>query len=191
LHETFHGSAVKRAKAAREDVEAVVLAEAKQRDQQLRTRVAEIVKEWNLPTLGRAGWREDYRAQLAGLPRELGPRLRWVEKLDADRKLLILRSGTRVTLTTKHGQTDRQESDALMVMVEHACTCSWQRVTITGGSPEWRVALAVAATRRGLTIVDADLQMVSKDENLTDLSDAPHRKEKLTNPRAKPLVRPM
>src|SRR5690606_37045340 len=122
----------------------------------LRDRIRAEQASWQLPSIGVAGWRDTYRAELAGLPKRYGPHLRWVEKLDADRRRVILKSGTTVTLEPLRGSTDKTGADAVAVLVEHACVRKWPGITISGDE-QWRRTAAVAATRAGLAVVDADL----------------------------------
>jgi hypothetical protein len=161
LEDALHGTAAETARAVRAKIEAEVeMAVARRR---LRDRIGAEHASWQLPSIGVAGWRDTYRAELAGLPAGYGPHLKWVEKLDADRRRVTLRSGTIITLEPQRGSTDKTGSDAVAVLIEHARVRKWPGITITGDE-QWRYDAAVAATRAGLAVVDADLLPVVEAE---------------------------
>lgn len=161
LENVFHSGAAFRAAAIRKAIEAEVVEEVRrQRDERLRLRIEEERATWDLPGVGVRGWREDYRASLAGLPRNYGSHLRWVEVLANDRRDLTLASGTIVTLTPVRAWTRNPGSrDATGVMIAHARERGWGSISINGGDA-WREHMARAATRAGLGVDDEDLRPV-------------------------------
>lgn len=161
LDDALHGTAAETARAVRAEIEAEVEKAVARR--RLRDRIRGEYESWQLPSIGVAGWRDTYRAELAGLPAGYGPHLKWVEKLDADRRRVTLRSGTIITLEPQRGSTDKTGSDAVAVLIEHARVRKWPGITITGDE-QWRYDAAVAATRAGLAVVDADLLPVVEAE---------------------------
>ncbi len=161
LDDAPHVVAAEKARAARAAIEREVEQEVLHK--RLRDRVRAETASWEAPGIGLANWRDAYRAELAGLPKGYGPYLRWVEKLDADRRRVILRSGTTVILEPRRGSTDKTGADAVAVLVEHARTWKCQGITIAGDQ-QWRRDAAVAATRAGLAVVDADLRPVVEEE---------------------------
>jgi hypothetical protein len=157
LDEALHGTAAEKARVARAEIEAEVEKEVSHR--RLRDRIRAEKASWELPSIGAAGWRDGYRAELAGLPKQYGP----YEKLDADRRRVILKSGATVTLEPQRGFTDRTGSDAVAVLIEHARARNWPGITITGNE-RWRRHVAIAATRAGLVVSDADLLPIVEAE---------------------------
>lgn len=161
LDDAFHGVAAEKARAARAAIEREVEREVLHR--RLRGRIRAETASWEAPGIGVSNWRDAYRAELAGLPKGYGPHLRWVEKLDANRRRVFLKSGTTVILEPQRGSTDKTGADAVAVLVEHARTRKWPGITITGDE-QWRHDTAVAATRAGLAVVDADLLPIVEEE---------------------------
>src|SRR5690606_25211984 len=161
LEDVFHSGAAVRAAAIREAIEAEVVEEIRrQRNERLRLRIEEERASWEMPGVGVPGWREDYRASLAGLPRKYGAHLRWVEVVADDCRDLTLASGTIVTLTPVRAWTKTAGSrDAMGVMIAHARERGWGSVSINGGDA-WREHMARAATRAGLGVDDKDLQHI-------------------------------
>lgn len=161
LENVFHSGAAVRAAATRQAIEAEVIEEVRrERNERLRLRIEDETTSWDMPGIGLRGWRGEYRAGLAGLPRKYGAYLRWVEVLADDRRHVTLTSGTIVTLTPVRAWTRNPGShDATGIMIAHAREQGWGSISING-SREWRVNMARAATRAGLGVDDEDLQSV-------------------------------
>jgi hypothetical protein len=162
LEEAFHSAAAAEAKAMRKAIEAQVADDISRRrkTEMLRQRIAEEKASWQQPSIGVVGWRDAYRAQLAGLPKAYGAHLRWVEKLDAERRRVVLKSGVTITLAPTQARATNAAADTVAVMIAHATTQGWTRVNISGGPEAWRIRMARAATRAGLEVADAALQDV-------------------------------
>lgn len=168
LDNAFHNNAAARAKALRDDIEAAVLEEIarRQKTEALQHRIDVEKAAWDMPSISVVGWRDAYRAELAGLPEQYGPRLRWVERLDSERRRVVLRSGATITLAPTQARSNRATTDVIAIMVAHARECGWQAVTITGGTQRWREDAARAATRAKLRVADPLLQAVAEAERI-------------------------
>ena len=168
LDNAFHDTAAARAKALRGAIEAEVLEDIarRQKIEALQHRIDAEKTAWDMPSIGAVGWRDTYRAELAGLPMQYGPCLRWVERLDAERRRVVLRSGATITLAPSQARSNRASTDVVAVMVAHARERGWQAVTITGGTEQWRVHMARAATRAGLRVADPRLQAIAEAERV-------------------------
>lgn len=163
LSDAFHHRAARKARLAREKIEAEVRAEI-QLKQALSDRIEAERSAWDLPTVGVPGWREHYKAELASLPAAYGARLRWVDRMDRDRLRLVLNSGATLMLAPNEARTDRATSDTVAVMISFAQEQGWSTVTVTGGTSTWREAMAREATAAGIRVVDEGLQSVVEDE---------------------------
>lgn len=110
-------------------------------------------------------WRSQHKAKLAGIPPNLGSRIAWVDSLEKNRKRIRLRYSDTI-ITTEPGRisssTDTLETTS--IIAEIAAGKGWKEATITGGSREWREALAREATRAGIMIVNPDLAHIVADE---------------------------
>jgi hypothetical protein len=116
-------------------------------------------------SLEEVGWRASYRAQLAGLPANLGARLAWVDKLEGGRRRLIMKvSRTVITTELKRVSASAPTLDTVAVILAHAQAEGWRTTTIRGGSPEWREKLAREATLVGIAITNDDLSDVVANE---------------------------
>lgn len=168
LDNVLHSAAADRAQTIRQAIEAEVIEEVRRRKQHaaLRLRVSAEQATWELPGIGIPGWRDRYRAELAGLPRKYGPYLQWVDRLDENRRQVTLTSGATVTLAPDRAWTATSGSNGVIpVMIAHAREQGWTSLTISGG-PQWRAQMARAATRAGLAIADTDLQEMVGAERL-------------------------
>lgn len=116
------------------------------------------------PAAGCPGWREAYKARLAGLPSELGARIRWVERECDNLSTLTLHGGERIRLMIDRA-TGTEPSDAVAeVMVAHALAQGWPSVEFSGGTPAWRETAARLAARRGIPVVNEELAAAVADE---------------------------
>jgi len=166
MERAFYSTAASRAKAAREAIEAEVLEDIARRRkaEALQRRIDAEKATWDLPGIGAVGWRDSYRAELAGLPTRYGTYLRWVERLDAERRRVVLKSGVTVTLAPTRAWSETQAGhDAMAIMIAHARERGWTRVTITGSS-SWRHDMARAVSRAGLDVADPDLIATAEAE---------------------------
>jgi len=126
----------------------------------LAVRIRDERRAWEeLPSIGPIGWRERYRASLAGLPKQYGACLRWVEQLEAGRIRLV--SGTHVVLDAAMERSDRATGDAIDIMIGNASARGWKTLVINGGTPQWRLACARAARAAGLQIDRDDLRQIA------------------------------
>lgn len=170
--EMVAGGAAQLAKAAR--AEAVAQAKAKldeiQQAEAARRRIdAELAKaaaaldDWETPTIGLPNWRNFYRAELAGLPEELGSRIRWVER-HASITVVHLVSRERVETSPVRATSTGMSWAATAVMVAHAKRMAWSPVRISGGTAEWRAQAARRMVRAGLTVWNPELQEIVAEE---------------------------
>lgn len=170
----LHRGAADKARATREAIEAEAQREVRDRHAAaLRKRLAEEFATAP-PTIGVPHWRDSYRAELAGLPRTLGAHLKWVDRLDAGRSRVLLRSGTTVVLDPRLARADRASPDTVAVMIAHARTQGWTSITVSGGTPDWQRAMAEAATRAVLAVADehlAPIVQTTKDRMARELVD--------------------
>ncbi|GGF08034.1 hypothetical protein GCM10007285_39920 [Stappia taiwanensis] len=116
------------------------------------------------PSLQDVTWRDRYKADLADLPQELGPRLAWVEKQEAGRKQIRLKSGVVVTTEPLRVSVSKASIDTVKIIVAHAKRKGWKRVVITGGTDEWREHLTRAVTRAGMEIQNPELKGIATNE---------------------------
>ncbi|MDT3684036.1 MAG: LPD7 domain-containing protein [Pseudorhodoplanes sp.] len=140
------------------------IAEDKDLAQHLRQRVARLGGDPALPAIGIPGWRDAFKADLARLPRKIGPVLRWVEQREAGCCKITLRSGVTVITMPDRAVADQATDETVSVMISHAHARGWQEITVTGGTPEWREAITRAATRAGIAVVNHDLKLVEEEE---------------------------
>lgn len=170
--EMVAGGAAQLAKAAR--AEAVAQAKAKldeiQQAEAARRRIdAELAKnaaaldDWETPTIGLPNWRARYRAELAGLPEELGSRIRWVER-HARTTVIQLVTRERVETSRTRATATGTSPAATAVMVAHARKMKWVPARISGGTPEWRAQTARRLVRAGLTVWNPELQDIATEE---------------------------
>ncbi len=122
-------------------------------------------KLYQQPSLEEPTWVDRYRAQLAGLPPDLGARLAWVNRLEAGRVRLVLKN-SRTIVTTEPGRAaaSRPTLDSIPVIIAHAKRRRWTATTIRGGTNEWQEELARAATRAGIPVTNSELQHVVTSE---------------------------
>lgn len=167
LDNAFHSAAALQAQEIRQQSENQIVEEVRRRRHEaLRQRLEAEQDSWALPGIGVPGWRDRYRADLAGLPAQYGPRLKWVQQLDAERRRVILKSGATLILAPARTWTTQLANlDAIPVMIAHARRRGWSSTTVTG-NPEWREEMARAATRAGLKVVGEELQDIVASERL-------------------------
>jgi len=167
LEDALHSTAAARAKATRDAIEAEVLDSIVRRQATvLKRRIAEEKASWDLPSIGAVDWREAYRAELAGLPKKYGAHLKWVERLDAELRRVVLKSGVELTLAPSQARAAKATTDAIAIMIAHAQARGWLKVTITGGTETWRHDAARAAIRSGLGVADTALLPVAQAERI-------------------------
>jgi len=118
------------------------------------------------PSAGVPGWKDAFKADLAGLPRRLGPVIRWVETSMADRKTVTLRSGEHVHLMSNRATGSDPTQAVADVMIAHAKARGWSSVVFSGGTNHWRIEAARLATRRGLAVANPDLAQIVEDERI-------------------------
>ncbi len=167
LDNAFHSAAALRACKIRQQIENQIVEEVRRRRHEaLRLRIAAEKAAWDLPGIGVPDWRDRYRAELAGLPAQYGPHLKWVEQLDAERRQVTLKSGAILTLAPARTWTTQSANlDVIPVMIAHARRRGWSSITVTG-NPEWRDEMARAATRAGLAVVGDELKHIVVSERL-------------------------
>lgn len=168
LENALHSAAALRAREIRQQIETEIVEEVRRRRQHdvLRLRIETEAATWALPGIGIPDWRDRYRAELAGLPAQYGPHLKWVDRLDAEQRQVTLKSGATLTLAPDRAWSAQSASiDVIPVMIAHAQERGWSSITITG-EPEWREQMAQAATRAGLAVAGDDLQGVVSAERL-------------------------
>lgn len=167
MEAAFHSAAADRARATRHQIETEIthaIAQSR-RKEALRLRLQAEKESWSRPGIAVSGWRDAYRAQLAGLPKEYGAYLLWVDRLDASTKRLVLTSGTQVSLTPERAWAERASAESIPIMIAHAREQGWQTVTITG-TGQWRQDMARAAVRAGLVVTNTDLAKIVEAERL-------------------------
>lgn len=170
--EMVAGGAARAAKAARDQAIAEAKAkldEIQQAEAASRRIDAELAKaeaalnDWETPTIGLPNWRSRYRAELAGLPDELGSRIRWVER-HARTTVIHLVTRERVETSRTRATASGTSSAATAVMVAHARKMNWVPARISGGTPEWRTQTARRLVRAGLTVWNPELQEIAAEE---------------------------
>lgn len=124
--------------------------------------IAKIGAEADLPTLAPVGWRDSYKAKLAGLPARVGPQLVFVERIDQATRRIRLRSGAVLAsapdrITMIRNDRDQRSMEAVKIMVEHALAHGWSTVELTGGNRIWRAKIIRECVRRGLHIANPEL----------------------------------
>lgn len=167
LDNVFHSAAALQAQKIRQQIENQIVEEVRRRRHAaLRQRIEAEQASWTLPGIGIPAWRDRYRADLAGLPAQYGPRLKWVEQLDAGRRQVTLKSGATLTLAPARTWTTQSANlDVIPIMIAHARRRGWSSITVTG-NPEWREEMARAATRAGLAVVGDELKHIVASERL-------------------------
>lgn len=167
LDNAFHSAAALQAQKIRQQIENQIVEEVRRRRHQaLRQRIEAEQASWALPGIGIQDWRDRYRADLAGLPAQYGPRLKWVEQLDAGRRQVTLKSGATLILAPARTWTTQSANlEVIPVMIAHARRRGWSSITVTGNR-EWREEMARAATRAGLAVVGDALKHIVASERL-------------------------
>jgi hypothetical protein len=166
LDEVFALGAYQRARQIREKIQRQVDEDiAAQREAALAQRIKAEVGRWSRPSLGQAGWKNEYKSGLAGLPRQYGPLLKWVEAKDANCKLLKLTSGVTIDLAPSVAHASDPAPETIDIMIGYAQAQGWTSVSITGGTGEWRTQMAIAATRAGLSVVNTALAEIVEAES--------------------------
>ena len=161
----FEGGAAIEVAAMRQQAEAAAdRALAAARRAAAKAAARELQADWARPSIGRPGWKDEFKAALAGLPAEVGARIRWVETAVADRKTVTLRSGERVFLMSDRATGSAPTSEVATVMIEHAIAQGWRSVVFSGGTRDWCEAAARLATRRGLRVENAELMAIVASE---------------------------
>jgi hypothetical protein len=117
------------------------------------------------PTVSDVGWRGAYKAKLAGLPREFGARIRWVEWISVDRREIRLEDGETVYLMPRRATGSAPTEDVAEAMIEHAISRNWGGIELSGGTPEWREATARRAVQRGVPVSNVELRDIVRDES--------------------------
>ena len=167
---TFEGGAVIEVASMRREAEAAAERQSIDRARAAARRAAaeaaarELQADWARPSIGRQGWKDKFKAELAGLPADLGARIRWVETAVADRKTVTLRSGEQVFLMSDRATGSAPTSEVASVMIEHAIAQKWRSVVLSGGTREWREAAARLATRRGVKVDNQELTSIVESE---------------------------
>lgn len=170
--EMVAGGAARAAKAARD--RAIVEAKSKldeiqQVEAKRRSIAAELAKaavqidDWETPTIGLPNWRDLYKAEIAGLPAELGPRIQWVERR-ARTTVIHLVNGERVETSAMRAVSTGMSAAATAIMVEQARKMNWSPVRLSGGTAEWRAQTARRMVRAGLTVWNRELQSIAAEE---------------------------
>jgi hypothetical protein len=166
LDEIFALGAYQRARQIREEIQRHVDEDiAAQREAALALRIKAEVGRWKRPSLGQAGWKNEYKSGLAGLPREFGPLLKWVEAKETNCKLLKLISGVTIDLAPSVAHASDPAPETIDIMIGYAQEQGWTSVSITGGKEEWREKMAIAATRAGLPVVNTALAEIVEAES--------------------------
>lgn len=122
---------------------------------ELDGRVAVLMQEVEAPSIGTADWREEWRARMASLPVEYGPRLRWVEQLEDGRTRVRMDKGIELLVADRRVTCSSGPiEEAIEPMLAHAMTRGWQPLRFFGGTPEWRAAARIAAVAAGFRVLD-------------------------------------
>ncbi len=164
LEDALLGDAAAQAAKICSEIGARVQREIAEERRRLKARIVEEEEALDRPSIGVPNWRKRYRAKLANLPEDVGDLLAWVDRIDADRQRLRLTSGAEVVLTPDHATADHATEDTVAVMIAHARARRWKTITVSGGTAAWQQALARASVRAGITVVNAHLAPVARDE---------------------------
>lgn len=178
--EALAGEAARLATQLRQDAEFAarshlehLRARAKQKhihDQQVRHALDVVRETLNLaadldsPAVGPVSWRSIVKAEIAGLPHELGEIIRWVQREDAGRNTIHLTTREVVRTSARWATSTGESAASTAIMVAHARSAGWDAVQISGGTPEWRCFAARRMTRAGLRVSNPELQAVVRDE---------------------------
>ena len=115
------------------------------------------------PRILRPGWKEHYKADLAGLPASFGDRLTWIDRV-GDMRRVRLKSHELLTVTPGQIASSVPSENAAEVMVQLAVGMNWNWADIRGGTREWREATARFCVRAGIDVISPELQDVVLDE---------------------------
>lgn len=139
-------------------------------DQQVRHALDVVRETLNLaadldsPAVGPVSWRSIVKAEIAGLPHELGEIIRWVQREHAGRNTIHLTTREVVRTSARWATSTGESAASTAIMVAHARSAGWDAVQIGGGTPEWRCFAARRMTRAGLRVSNPELQAVVRDE---------------------------
>ena len=126
----------------------------------------ELDADLSRPSIGVPGWKDAYKAGVAGLPSRLGAFILWVETSVAERKTVTLRSGEHIHLMVDRATGSEATRAVAEVMVAHAESRQWASVVFSGGTEFWRVEAARLATRHGLVVANPELAAIVDNEKV-------------------------
>lgn len=166
------GGAALAARAARVDAAAKATLELnKIRQSEARKSVEADVKkaiaqvnDLEAPTLSVPSWRDSYKAELAGLPADLGALIHWVERRDSKKTVIHLANKELVETSPGSAISTGQSAAATAIMIAHARKMGWPSVQINGGTAEWRAMTARRLARAGLAVANMELQKIAAEE---------------------------
>jgi hypothetical protein len=116
------------------------------------------------PAVGPVSWRSIVKAEIAGLPHELGAIIRWVQREDAGKNTIHLMTREVVRTSARWATSTGESAASTAIMVAHAKLAGWDAVQTSGGTPEWRCFAARRMTRAGLKVSNPELQAVVRGE---------------------------
>ena len=119
------------------------------------------------PSIGQPSWKDAFKAELAGLPRDADLQIRWVETAVANRTIVTLQGGETVNLMADRATGFPPSTEVARTMVEHALAQKWPCVVFSGGTAKWREIAARLATRRGLKVENPELATIVGSERET------------------------
>ncbi len=166
------GGAALAVRAAREDAAAKAKLELNRiRQNEARKRVQADVKkaiaqvnDLEAPTLSVPSWRDSYKAELAGLPADLGALIRWVERRDSKKTIIHLANKELVETSPGSAISTGQSAAATAIMIAHARKMGWPSVHISGGTAQWRTMTARRLVRAGVAVANSELQKIAAEE---------------------------
>ncbi len=127
-------------------------------------KAAAALDDWETPTIGLPNWRSRYRAELAGLPEELGSRIRWVER---HASITVVHLVNRERVETSPVRATSTECHGRNCCDGGPCKANaWSPVRISGGTAEWRAQAARRMVRAGLTVWNPELQEIAAERQL-------------------------
>jgi Large polyvalent protein-associated domain 7 len=166
---TLEFGATEEAARIRREIEAQIEVQTAKRERADRPAAAraafeELESDLSRPSIGRPGWKDAFKASLAGLPADTEVRIRRVETAVSGRKSVILLSGETVHLMVNRATGSAPTPAVAIAMIEHARARRWPSVVFSGGTPEWRLSAARLAARRGLMVTNPELRTILQDE---------------------------
>ncbi|MEM5503079.1 hypothetical protein WNY59_15940 [Ahrensia kielensis] len=112
-------------------------------------------------------WRDQYKAGLAGVEKNYGHVIRWVDNSDGEPRKVFLKDKTILRAETTRISSSQDTDLAIEIMISFAIEQEMPRPCINGFSRKRCEEVARIAARRGLLLANEELQDVIADELAT------------------------